>query len=288
MPYPAAGPRAAARYPHFPDKYAQPAVIDPDEHAAYVRARHGATSLHHLHGVVLVYQGALLRHLRSTETTQTLQGWVSGELHLLERTKRRVGVCGGFGLGAPAAAMVAEQLIALGVRCLITVGTAGAVAPDIAVGEVVVCRQAIRDEGLSHHYLPPGTYAHPCRSLTDRLAAALHTHHVTARSGVTWTIDAPYRETVAEVRYYQRHGVATVDMEAAAIFAVAEYRKVAAAAAFAISDTVADTARQPRQASPATQHALQQLLAAAVTTLDQPAPNSPRRTGRDRLRRTRR
>ena len=47
------------------------------------------------------------------------------------------------------------------------------------------------------------------------------------RQGTSWTIDAPYRETVAEIRRYRQEGVATVDMEASALFAVAAYRGVA-------------------------------------------------------------
>ena len=54
--------------------------------------------------------------------------------------------------------------------------------------------------------------------------------------GTTWTIDAPYRETVTEVRKYRDEGVLTVEMEAAAIFSVAEYLNLNACAIFTISD----------------------------------------------------
>ncbi len=55
------------------------------------------------------------------------------------------------------------------------------------------------------------------------------------------TIDAPYRETVAEARRYRRQGVLTVEMEAAALFAVGRYRKADVAALFSFSDTLSIT-----------------------------------------------
>ena len=56
----------------------------------------------------------------------------------------------------------------------------------------------------------------------------------------TWTIDTPYRETIDEVRHYQADGVLTVEMEAAALFAVGVHRGVDVAAAFVISDLLTE------------------------------------------------
>ena len=59
-------------------------------------------------------------------------------------------------------------------------------------------------------------------------------------------MDTPYRETIAEVRQYQQEGVMTVEMEAAALFAVAQYRGVDLAAAFVISDSLAELVWNPQ------------------------------------------
>ena len=59
-------------------------------------------------------------------------------------------------------------------------------------------------------------------------------------------MDTPYRETIAEVRQYQQEGVMTVEMEAAALFAVAQYRGVDMAAAFVISDSLAELVWNPQ------------------------------------------
>ena len=58
--------------------------------------------------------------------------------------------------------------------------------------------------------------------------------------GTGWTIDAPYRETYVEIEKYKKENVLTVDMEAAAIFAVAEYLNVDAGAIFTISDYLSE------------------------------------------------
>ncbi|GHG83793.1 hypothetical protein GCM10018779_67130 [Streptomyces griseocarneus] len=139
-------------------------------------------------------------------------------------------VCGGFGLGAPAAALVTEQLIALGARRIVTVGTAAALQEDLRPGHLVVCNRALRDEGVSRHYLAPSRYALPSAALTGQLADALQAHGATVREGTGWSTDAPYRETHAEVEQYSAEGILTADMEAAGVFAVAEHRAAAAAA----------------------------------------------------------
>jgi uridine phosphorylase len=89
---------------------------------------------------------------------------------------------------------------------------------------------------VSHHYAPPARLALPSASLTETLRGGLERAGITYTAGTTWTIDAPYRETVEEVRHYVAEGVLTVEMEASALFAVGEYRGVEVASAFVVSD----------------------------------------------------
>ena len=120
------------------------------------------------------------------------------------------------------------MLIAWGVTHFIAIGTAGAIAPDLKIGDLVGCDRAIRDEGTSHHYLPIGRYSHP----TDGGAFAKKF----SRVGTTWTLDAFFRHTREEIEMHQKEGVLTVEMEASAIFAVGEMRGVSISAGFVISD----------------------------------------------------
>ncbi|OCC11503.1 nucleoside phosphorylase [Streptomyces sp. PTY087I2] len=260
-------------FPLHPGKHALPAVPDPAEHAAYVRTTDPEADLSTLDGVVLLYQGRLLEHALRTYRTRLCPGWVRGDLHLVEDQGRMFALCGGFGLGAPAAALVVEQLAALGTRRIITVGTAASLQHGLGPGHLVVGTSALRDEGLSHHYLPPGRTASPSPVLTRYLTEALAPYDVPVTRGPIWTTDAPYRETVAEVDRYEAEGILAADMEAAAVFAVGHCRTVAVATVLAIADSLVD--RRPRRHSPDTEHALHRALAAAAQALHTSTASPP-------------
>ena len=89
---------------------------------------------------------------------------------------------------------------------------------------------------MSHHYALTEKFAWPSEGLTTRLTEALSVDGTAPETGLAWTIDAPYRETVAEARSYQAEGVLCVEMEAAALFAVGRYCHVDVAAGFVVSD----------------------------------------------------
>jgi purine-nucleoside phosphorylase len=87
------------------------------------------------------------------------------------------------------------------------------------------------------------------------------------RTGTSWTIDTPYRETVDEVRHYQAEGVLCVEMEAAGLFAVAEVRGLELASAFVISDSLAELVWSTRFHSPEVASGLVSVYQAAVAAL---------------------
>jgi uridine phosphorylase len=130
------------------------------------------------------------------------------------------------GVGAPLAAGFLEELIARGCRAFIACGGAGVLVPDVALGHVIVPTLAVRDEGTSYHYLEPGRPAEPTEAAVDSIVATLSDHQVPFVKGATWTTDAMYRETRAKVDARVAEGCLTVEMEAAAFFAVAGFRGV--------------------------------------------------------------
>ncbi len=140
------------------------------------------------------------------------------------------------GGGSPLASAILEELIALGGKKFLNIGTAGGLFQE----GVFICNKALRDEGTSYHYLPKGHYTYPDKNLTDRLKKSLKKHHLKYKEGITWTIDAPYRETKKEVEKYSKMGITNVEMEASSLFAVAKYRKVKIASAFVVSDVLGD------------------------------------------------
>ncbi|MEU7148630.1 phosphorylase [Streptomyces sp. NPDC045456] len=248
-----------------PGKHALPAVTDPAEHAAYIRARHPHATLTGLAGVLLLYQRTVLQDAQARFTARPLPGWVRGELSVVEHQDTAVGLCGGFGPGAPAAGLVLEQLLALGAHTVITVGTAASLQTCLDAGDIVVCSRALRDEGLSRHYLAPARYARPAPALSSRLHQGLRAHGLPAHTGAAWSTDAPYRETAQEVAQCRTEGILVADMEAAAVFAVAEHRGAAAAAVFVVADSLVN--RTPRTDPPHVHTALGGVVQAALATL---------------------
>ncbi len=129
-------------------------------------------------------------------------------------------------VGAPLAAGCREEIIARGGRKFIVSGGAGVLDQSIGSGDIVVPTSAIRDEGTSYHYLAPSREVHPSPLAVEAIIQTLDLHGCSYTQGMTWTTDAFYRETKAKVAKRKSEGCITVEMEAAAFFAVAQFRGV--------------------------------------------------------------
>lgn len=253
-------------YPNFEDKHLHEALFNPSDFVAYMRERGRLEGYRPPDGIVLCYQGWLFDHVLASEGLEAPGRDSSFRgLLTLPSTDHRVGVVGEFGVGSPIAAGVLEDFVALGTRRFLSIGTAGSLQQSCPVGHTIVCDRAIRDEGVSHHYLPGTTYAEASPVLTKALQDELAARGADFTTGTSWTIDTPYRETVAEARHYQSQGVLCVEMEAAALFAVAKYRSVELASAFVVSDSLADLVWDPQFHSEETRGALTALYEAAVS-----------------------
>jgi uridine phosphorylase len=161
--------------------------------------------------------------------------------------------------GAPVLATQMLNQIHLGVRRFIGIGTAGAIVDTLAPGDVVVITDAVRDEGVSHHLLPPARYVAADTALTAALVPD-------AARGKTWTVAIPFVMTSRELEEYADEGVVSVELEAAALFAVAAARRAQAASAVVITDVTTPEGRIAedwRAAAPR----LPELLDAAVAAI---------------------
>jgi uridine phosphorylase len=150
------------------------------------------------------------------------------------------------GVGAPLAAGFLEEAIALGGRAFVAVGGAGALVPELALGHAIVVASAVRDEGTSFHYLPPGRIVEADPAGVIVLENTLRNANVPFVTGRTWTTDAIYRETRARVARRVAEGCIAVDMEAAAFIAVAKFRGVAFAQLLYAGDSLAGDAWDAR------------------------------------------
>ncbi|NNJ12448.1 nucleoside phosphorylase [Chloroflexales bacterium ZM16-3] len=253
--------------PQLPTKYGSPAVFEPIDHLDYFRGMGMAPDGPPPKGVIFCYQRSLLRHILAEEGATPVP-CVVGRLYPLPSTGGAVAVAAEFGIGAPAAAMLIELLIAMGVRRFVSIGTAGGIDPRLKIGDLTLCTEAYRDEGVSHHYLEDQSpTVAPDRALSAAFAAALDGAGASAMHGPTWTTDAAFRETRAEIAHYQERGVLSVEMEAAALFAICAVRGAAIAGGFVISDVLAEPVWNPQFRAEATAAGLVRLFTAAKAVL---------------------
>lgn len=263
-------------YPNFQGKHAHEALVEPATFLQYW-VDTGALPADRTapHGVVVLYAQPLFDLVIGQPGVTPfgppgMRATAFLDLHTFDDSDGTVGVIGGFGIGAPAATSVVESLRAIGVREFVSMGAAGALQPGLEPGDVIVCDRAVRDEGVSHHYLPSALWAEPSPGLTARFHHHLEAAGLSPSPGSAWTIDAPFRETRAEADHYAAEGVAVVEMEAAALFSVAQVRGVEVTAAFAISDSLADGEWVPHFADHRLADSLLRMVPAAIDTLRRP------------------
>jgi uridine phosphorylase len=189
------------------------------------------------------------------------------DLYVVKKSGGRVAVLTNLGEGASMIAALTEELIAFGVKRIISMVWGGGLQPDLKPGDIVVCDRAIRDEGTSHHYLPPEKYISADPLLVGQLKKAIEARGRTPQVGTTWTTDAPYRETREEVTRYQAEGVKTVEMEIAALLALGKVRGVQVASAIAIGDSLAELRWQLPPDLQVIERSLEVIYAAAIDVL---------------------
>jgi uridine phosphorylase len=253
-------------FPNFQGKHLHDSFFTPQDWLNYFKREGIIDEFEMPEGMIFCYQNYLLDHILKNEEVERMPFRIA-EAYSLKSTGGKVGICGRFGIGAPVAASLLEEMIVLGSQRFMSIGAAGGLQPGLEIGQIVVCNKAVRDEGVSHHYLEPDKYAWPSPELTARLKSELDQAGVTYQEGPTWTIDAPFRETVEEARHYQSEGVYTVEMEAAAMMAVAQYRKVDLATAFVISDSLAELEWNPQFRALETRQGLYKLYQIARSAL---------------------
>lgn len=129
-------------------------------------------------------------------------------------------------VGAPLAAAFLEIAIGIGCKKFVVCGGSGVLDREIQVGGFIVPDSAIRDEGTSYHYVAPSRTIGVRQRAKDAITSTLDSHHESYRVGRVWTTDGLFRETPERVARRRSEGCIAVDMEAAALLAVAQFRNV--------------------------------------------------------------
>lgn len=152
---------------------------------------------------------------------------IDGELLTIQST----------GMGGPSAAIVLSELIALGARRAIRVGTCGALQPELRLGELLIAREALCHDGASRA-LAGTERVGADRGLTDALIAAVPG----ARAGTVISVDLFY----APNGLPGETGALAIEMESATLFALGVRAQVPIGCLLAVTDTFDATGARTR------------------------------------------
>lgn len=141
------------------------------------------------------------------------------------------------GMGGPSAAIVVEELIDLGARTLLRIGTCGALREGFELGQLVTATAVLGTDGTSAALGAAARLA-PDAALSDALTAG------GARPVTALTTDLFYDPRGDALAGWVADGADVVEMEAAALLAVADRRGVAAAVVLGITDLLASGDRE--------------------------------------------
>jgi len=204
------------------------------------------------------------------------------EVALDETTDREVyNLCGApsnitlvySGMGSPAAANALEMIASAGAQRIVVFGACGGVAEEVGIGDLVVAVGAVRGEGTSVYYAPPGFPAAFDPLMTARLWESTSTADVRAHRGIVFTTDAGYRQG-PEIYEDCRGLVIGVESECAAAAVVSASLRLRAGALLFCTDNVSLPREEDRGyrglSDPRVSRGFKTGLEAAIAVLSEP------------------
>jgi purine-nucleoside phosphorylase len=183
------------------------------------------------------------------------------------------------GIGAPSAAIVVEELLRLGARRLVRVGTCGGIGPGIRTGDLVVAASATPMDGATRTYMHDEPYAPTAdpglvRLLADEARARGIRHHV----GQVATVDVFYNPDPDYATRWRDRGVLAFEMESSVLFYLAARERargedVAAGTILTVSDVLAEDVGSEDTYLPlsALEQAADAMIDTALAALTRPA-----------------
>lgn len=139
-------------------------------------------------------------------------------------------------LGAPAAVASLEILIASGAKEILILSFCGSLQPDYRIGDVISVSSALTNEGTSPHYFPRLKAFFPSPRLKRRTEEFLASRNLPFSRGACVSTDAPFRETATWLKKMLENKIGLVDMELSAVFALAKFWRIEAAALMIVTD----------------------------------------------------
>lgn len=142
------------------------------------------------------------------------------------------------GIGASMVVMRCEEIIALGVRRFLLVGSGGSLREGVPIGSIVLPVSAVVDEGTSRHYVGERERIDAPGTVNQTLSEQAAKMGIDLIEGAVWTTDAPYREMRSKAEKLSGKDIVAVEMECSALFALGEFRDVEVGGLVVISDTL--------------------------------------------------
>jgi uridine phosphorylase len=147
-------------------------------------------------------------------------------------------------VGAPLAVLTLERLIISGAQEIIILGFCGALEEHTDIGEAVSVTEATSEEGTSKHYFPKKRLFRASLHLKARVENTLAEQRLSFVNGSVVSTDAPFRETRSWLDRNMARGIGFVDMETSAVFALADFYGIQAAALHLVSDQLTLSSHQ--------------------------------------------
>ncbi|MCX8021302.1 MAG: nucleoside phosphorylase [Syntrophorhabdaceae bacterium] len=140
--------------------------------------------------------------------------------------------------GGPNIGALVEELSAFGVREFILIGYCGGIDETLGVGDVILAKGALREDGLSYHYLPLKEGEGELRIIESQWFDewCVKVGHYPFYKGIVWSCDAIYRETKEKVERYRKEGILGVEMEVSSFYGVIKYKGLSGIAFLIVSD----------------------------------------------------
>lgn len=219
--------------PHFGDLYDAEALFSPED--AVSAQGDGLPDVPP--AVILGYQDELHETVRE-QADKPITIVRSQRLYPLSESVGFVPV-NELGIGAPVTATITENVLAAGAEVVVMLGGSAALQTEFEPDAALLPTRTVRDEGVSHHYLPPDEPVTATPELVDVIDDSFTAAEFDTHRGPTWTTSAMYRETVPQIEHYREEGFVSLCMESAAIWAVCHYRGADAATIHEIGDYLA-------------------------------------------------
>lgn len=149
-------------------------------------------------------------------------------------------------VGGAGAVEIMEYLIAGGAKKIIAAGCCGALEDD-KEGDFFIPTTALRQEGVSYQYLPPGREVELCEEAVIAIEKALKKEGLSYRRCKTWTTDGLFRETKDMVLYRKSEGCSVVEMECASLASCAKMRGVVFGQLLFTADSLANVEKHDKR-----------------------------------------